>query len=524
MRSSHRMRSAVCAAALLAAACGGGGGGGGSTSPSPRPPADPTWTANVYEAPSTFADYCANPRTGVDPVSNQPYPDQLGSTGWENNWIRAWTNAYYLWYSEVTDADPESYTTTAYFQLMKTMATTPSGAAKDRFHFTYPTTQWEQLSQSDVTVGYGANWVILAATPPRNVLVAYVDASTPASAANLARGAKVLQIDGVDMVNANDTASIDTLNAGLSPAAAGESHTFVVQDVPGGAQRTITMVSANITENPVPLVTTLHTSAGVVGYIEFNSHVATAESGLIAAVNQLLAANVTDVVLDIRYNGGGYLDIASELAFMVAGPGPTTNMIFEKETFNSKYPTTNPITGTALTPTPFWSTTQGYSVNAGTALPTLALPRVFVLTSSSTCSASEAIVNGLRGVGFTVIEIGTTTCGKPYGFYPQDNCGTTYFSIQFQGNNNAGFGGYGDGFTPANSTTIAGVPIPGCEVADDFTHALGDPNEAQLAAALAYSVNSSSCPTPSGFAPGVLAVGHRMLRPEPLMNRILRHP
>ena len=57
-----------------------------------------------------------------------------------------------------------------------------------------------------------------------------------------------------------------------------------------------------------------------------------------------------------------------------------------------------------------------------------------------TCSASESIINGLRGVNVQVIQIGSTTCGKPYGFYPEDNCGTTYFSIQFKGVNAAGFG------------------------------------------------------------------------------------
>ena len=58
-------------------------------------------------------------------------------------------------------------------------------------------------------------------------------------------------------------------------------------------------------------------------------------------------------------------------------------------------------------------------------------------------------MNGLRGVGVEVIQIGSTTCGKPYGFYPTDNCGTTYFTIQFKGVNDAGFGDYSDGFSPA---------------------------------------------------------------------------
>ena len=98
--------------------------------------------------------------------------------------------------------------------------------------------------------------------------------------------------------------------------------------------------------------------------------------------------------------------------------------------------------------TPFHSTAQGFSLPDGQALPTLNLSRVYVLVGSGTCSASEAIVNGLRGVGVTVNLIGATTCGKPYGFYPTDNCDTTYFAIQFQGVNQLGQGDYADGFAP----------------------------------------------------------------------------
>jgi hypothetical protein len=135
----------------------------------------------------------------------------------------------------------------------------------------------------------------------------------------------------------------------------------------------------------------------------------------------------------------------------------------------------------------FWSTAQGLpgGLPQNTAFPTLNLGKVFVLTGSGTCSASEAIINGLRGVNVDVIQIGATTCGKPYGFYPQDNCGTTYFSIEFKGVNAKGFGDYPDGFSPANPQSTQ-AQLPGCSVADDFTHQLGDPGENRLESALAY--------------------------------------
>jgi len=110
-------------------------------------------------------------------------------------------------------------------------------------------------------------------------------------------------------------------------------------------------------------------------------------------------------------------------------------------------------------------------------------------------------MNGLQGVNVQVIQIGSTTCGKPYGFYPQDNCGTTYFSIQFQSENASGFGDYPDGFSPANSTRLTSAVLPGCSVADDFSHELGDPDEGRLSAALAYRAGGACTVPPSGVSP-----------------------
>ena len=476
--------------ATILTACGGGGGTGAG---SPPPPTPTGWVQGQFAPESTFAEMCVTPRTGIDAATQKPYPDVQGTQLDELNWLRSWTNDLYLWFDEVTDQNPANFTTdAAYFNVLMTTETTPSGKPKDRFHFTYPTTVWEQLSQAGVQAGYGANFVILAATPPRDVVVAYTEPGSPAATppASLARGAKLLSIDGVDLVNATDQTSVNTLNAGLSPQTVGESHTFTVLDEGATVPRTITMVSANVTSTPVQNVHTLTAPNGnLVGYMLFNDHVATAESELVAAFSQLQSAGVHDLVLDIRYNGGGYLDIASEVAYMIAGAGPTTGQTFELTQFNSKHPIVDPVTGTAIAPVGFHSTTQGFSTTAGQPLPSLNLARVFVLTTASTCSASESIINSLRGVNIQVIEIGSTTCGKPYGFYPADNCGVTYFSIQFQGINAQGFGNYPDGFTPQNTVATEGVLLPGCSVADDFTHALGDSAEGLLASALKLSID-----------------------------------
>ena len=505
---------AVCTAAL--AACGGGGGGsapaasagtpsgtsggssgssGGASGGGASTPT--TWVQGQFEAQSTFAQMCVTPRTGVDPYTNKAYTDVQGTALDEKNWLRSWTHDLYLWFDEVVDQDPATFASDAtYFAALKTTALTASGAAKDKFHFTYATPTWEKLSQSGVQIGYGADFVLIASTPPRSVTVAYTEPNTAASAAGgLARGDAILGIDGVDLVNATGQASLDVLNAGLSPQSAGETHTFTVQGPAATTSRTVTLVSADITSTPVQDVKTLTSASGTtVGYLLFNDQIATSEKALVDAVTQLQSAGVQDLVLDIRYNGGGYLDIASEAAYMIAGPAATAGQTFELTQFNSQHPTVDPVTGAAIVPTGFHTTTQGFSVTAGQALPTLGLSRVFVLTTADTCSASESIINGLRGVNVQVVEIGSTTCGKPYGFYPADNCAVTYFSIQFRGVNAQNFGDYSDGFTPANASGTQGVSIPGCAVADDYAHALGDPNEALLAAALHYQASGGSCP------------------------------
>ncbi len=517
------MRSSWAAGAgllLLLAGCGGGGGGGSSTPSVTGPPANPVWTLGHYDPPATFAAHCALPRSGVDPYLGTAYPDRAGSTVWENHWIRAWSQAYYLWYRELPDLDPAAYSTTAaYFKLLKTPAVTSAGTAKDHFHFTYSTATWESFVTSGVQLGYGATWAFLAVAPPRELVVAYTEPNSPAANAGLLRGDSVLQIDGIDLVHANDQPSIDRLNAALSPSSSGASHTFTVVDALGGNQRTVTLAAANVTSTPVQNVKTLTIPNGIVGYLTFNDHIQTAEGLFRSAVQQLATAQVTDLVLDMRYNGGGLLSIASEVGYMIAGQAQTNGRTFELIQFNDKYPNTDPLTGAALAPTPFYS-----SVN-GSTLPSLNLSRVFVLTSNDTCSASESVINGLRGVGVTVVQIGSQTCGKPYGFYPEDNCGTTYFSIQFRGVNALGFGDYADGFVPQNATAQnGGVPLPGCAVADDFGHALGDPAEARLAAALSY-IQSGSCPSPSGLgAPGTVPMQAHVVKPVWLMNRILRRP
>jgi carboxyl-terminal processing protease len=188
---------------------------------------------------------------------------------------------------------------------------------------------------------------------------------------------------------------------------------------------------------------------------------------------------------------------------MIAGSTRTSGRTFERLLFNDKRTADN---NDPDNNTPFYNVTSGFTGSGTTAnqpLPQLTLNRLFVLATPGTCSASEAIVNGLRGIGVEVVLVGGTTCGKPYGFTAKDNCGISYFPIEFQGVNDQGFGDYASGFAAT------------CAASDDLTRELGDSSEGLLAAALSRRANGS-CPTAGGLEQPQARAG--------AFDRVLRHP
>jgi len=374
-------------AVLSLISCGGGGnsedsGGGGGSSEGP------TWTAGVYENEDNFKDQCENPRSGTD-LNGNAFPDQSGSTLHENHWLRSWSNNTYLWYSELPDIDPATESNpTDYFDLLKTPQTTASGTDKDNFHFFMDTAEYRQRTQSGVSVSYGIDWELRSASVPRSLFIRYIEPGSPADAAalNLTRGVQIIEIDGINVENDSTQAGVDILNAGLFPDADGDSHTFMVRDVGASTDREVTIVATEVTSDPVPVVNTFATDSGNVGYLLFFDHNFVSEDKLYDAMTQLSNNNVTDLILDVRYNGGGYLYIASQLSYMIAGSIATNGKTFEELRFNDKYPDTDPVTGDPLSPTPFYTTISQYSDNyaQGTALPQLNLNRVFILATDGT--------------------------------------------------------------------------------------------------------------------------------------------
>jgi carboxyl-terminal processing protease len=483
-RAPPLLMSLVCALAAqaLLQGCGGGGGADASTAP---PPAATSPSTNA------LAQQCS---------PNNPFradamvPAAAGTLTSEKRWLRGYVGDAYLWYSEIGTIDPlaAAYSQDtagglygaleAYFEALKTPALTASGKRKDAFSFTYPTRQWRELAQSGLVLGYGIEFKLGSPTPPRGIRIAYVEPGSPAAADGLLRGDTLVSVDGISADSASPS-EIDLLNAALFPTSA-SNHSFIFGRA-GVTQPARSLSAAAVTKQPVLLSRVLDVAGAKVGYLVFNDHLATAEPQLIAAVNAFRSAGITDLVLDMRYNGGGYLYIASQLAYMIAGGARTEGQVFERLQFSDKR---SADTQSADAATPFYALTcdldARFNCTTSAALPALSLSRVFVLTSGATCSASESVVNGLRGIDVEVRLIGSTSCGKPYGFVGKDNCGISYFPIEFQGTNAKGFGSYADGFAPE------------CAAADDLGRPLGDPAEGQLAAALALR-SGAACPAPA---------------------------
>ena len=135
----------LVAASLTVAGCSGGGSESASNNVTP-PVTD---TSSITWTKGQFTPYAE--------IALQCKADQTGSELTEKLWLRSWSNDTYLWYDEIFDRDPAPYTVAQYFDLLITDELSETGNVKDKFHFSMPTDEWEQLNQSGASFGYGFN-------------------------------------------------------------------------------------------------------------------------------------------------------------------------------------------------------------------------------------------------------------------------------------------------------------------------------------------------------------------------------
>lgn len=209
---------------------------------------------------------------------------------------------------------------------------------------------------------------------------------------------------------------------------------------------------------------TINNAPVKVGYLVFDSFKESSAQELNTAFDGFVAQGVKELILDLRYNSGGRIAIAEQLSKQIAGRN-VENQTFVKYVHNNLRSNRD----------------QTVTFNSNSSEQSLNLDRVVVLTSGTTCSASELVINALNPF-IDVVVVGDTTCGKPTGMYPTEINDWTVFAINFQTQNAANFGDYFDGL-PAD-----------CKVAETIPGDWGVETEAMLAEGI-YYLQNGSCST-----------------------------
>ena len=436
-----RSAAAVSLVALLAG-CGGGGGSGGSgavsTTPSPTATATPTPTAS----------------TGTCSLRDR------------QDWVRGQLNEWYL-FPETLPAslDPTPYATVDSY--LDALTATARSQRRDRF-FTYLTSiaQENAYYASGSSAGFGFRLATDASA--RRVFVSESFEGTSALTAGIDRGTEILAIGTTEadlrdvgtIIAAEGTAGVSTA---LGPNTAGTTRVLRIADAAG--TRTVTVAKTDYALTPVSsrYGAKIITEGGKqYGYINLRTFISTAETPLRSAFASFRAAGVTDVVVDLRYNGGGLVSI-SELIGDLLGAARSTGDVLDYTTFRTSKSAENE--------------TRFFQPQPQSIAPT----RLAFIGTGGTASASELTINAqIPYLHANAALIGTNTYGKPVGQIALDRaaCDDRLRLIAFATQNANRQGGYFDG--------LASVVEASCQAADDLSHPLGDPQEGSTRAALNF--------------------------------------
>lgn len=431
------------------------------------------WLAAL--APLLLASCGGGSSDGVPPPATCSVADQ-------QVWLADYMNEWYFWYRLSPRPSPAAYGTVAgYFDALLYTGT-DSRFPADRWSWYEPTETFNRFYGDGATMGYGLSVAGLEAAgqPGARLYVRHVEPLSDASAQGVQRGDEVRRLNGIDaatLIATTDTTQLTTL---LTADREQQALTLLLRR--NGADRTVTVTSKVFSLTPVAGAAVVTSLGGRrIGYVAVKDMISQSAAGLESAFATFRTQGVDEVVLDLRYNGGGLVSVGANVASYLAG-SRGAGQAYANLLYNDKRASTN-------------NQTFGFTLPING----LGLGRVFVLTGPRTCSASEQVINGLRGVGVQVVTVGDTTCGKPVGFLPTSQCGTTYNVVNFESVNARNEGRYFDGFDAT------------CPVAEDFTVAQGAVNDPLLSTAAWYADTGSCSPTASarGGADGDRAAARR---------------
>jgi hypothetical protein len=398
---------------------------------------------------------------GGDAESTPFQPVDCSVAGLQNS-LGRYMDDWYFWYAISPKPSPGGFGSVAsYFDALLYTGSSATFPDPDRWSGFQSTESFNRFFGDGQALGYGVAVAGLevAGQPNQPLLIRYIEPQSPAAGV-VQRGERVISINGVSTptVIANEDYS------GLTANAVGDRLTLVVRNAAGN-DRTVVLAATVFDLTPVQGAGVITSQLGrKIGYVMVKDMIAQAASPLDAAFANFRAQGAQDVVLDLRYNGGGLVSTAATLASYVAGSRAAgqsfARLLYNdrKQSRNQDFLFSNPAS---------WA----------------GVSRVYVLAGERTCSASEQVINGLRGIaGVQVIAIGDTTCGKPVGFLPQgDFCGTTYSVVNFESVNSRNEGRYFNGLAAT------------CAVAEDFSHPIGDLADPLLTVA-GFHADNADCP------------------------------
>jgi C-terminal processing protease CtpA/Prc len=365
----------------------------------------------------------------------------------QNTFVRDTLRDIYFWYQQLPDVPPQSAASPeAYLEAVRYR---PPDAT-----FSYISSQ-----ASDTAFYSDSQFIGLGVTNKLEgdlYRVAQVFPDSPASAAGLERGDTWLTIGGHSVA--------DLLGSGTLGDAFGPSDLGYALDVswrsPDGTEKSAHLTKALVTIPTVSHVRVYEVNGQRVGYVHFRNFVQPSFAALDQAFAQLEELGVGQLILDLRYNGGGLVSVAQYLSGLIGGAS-TRSQTFTQFFHNDRNAFRNQI---LLFDQP---------------LHALSVPKLVVITTRASASASELVINALRPF-IPVVIVGDTTYGKPVGQYSYPFCDKVLHPVAFTLRNAAGFGDYFDGL-PAD-----------CPAGDDLEHLFGDPQEASLAEALAV-IETGAC-------------------------------
>jgi carboxyl-terminal processing protease len=306
--------------------------------------------------------------------------------------------------------------------------------------------------------GFGFSWrfVDQAATDFR---FTRTFAGSPADNGGLARGQQVVTLNSRTVA---DIQNNEGINAFFDD---NETVDFEVQPIVG-ASFVSTISKAVVTIPPIPQWRIIDSGGGRnVGYLELSTFISTADPVFDTVFQDFRSANVNDVIIDLRYNGGGLVSTAELLGDYLGG-SVAGNLVFSSTEFNADRATQN-------------NSTDLFELLGNS----ISLSRLVVVATQGTASASELVTNGMIP-HVDVAIVGDRTFGKPVGQIGLEFCDKILRPTSFKLANADGDGDYFDG-----------LPVD-CAAADDLNVAVGDDLDPNMIAAMGY-INTGACPVVS---------------------------